>query len=78
MDIFETTSGSGFINPMKGGGGDGRMQRNLMTPEKLPTKLDPNLDVHTDPKSGKRYTINRLTSESQWLEDEDNPNLALL
>jgi len=79
MDIFDTTSASGFINPMKGGGdGESRMQSTFTTPEQLPTTIDPNLDVHTDPTSGKRYTVNRLTSESQWLEDDENPNLALL
>merc|ERR1711934_667685 len=49
MDIFDTTSGSGFINPMKGGGdGESRMQSTFTTPEQFTTTIDPNLDVHTD------------------------------
>jgi hypothetical protein len=72
MDIFETNSS--FANPLN------NPLNTTATPlSSVPVVInDPDVEVHTDPASGKRYTINRKSGDSSWLEDDENPNLAML
>jgi hypothetical protein len=65
MDIFETTDGTGFVNPLKSGVG-------------LNVQNDAQEHTYLDAPSGRRYSINHQTGESKWLDDDDNEDLALL
>ena len=65
MDIFDTSSGNGFVNPL-----------NSHAPELAQPVIDDTVDIYTDDATGKRYSIDKLTGSSKWLdEDEDDHSL---
>ena len=78
MDLFDPTrNGIGFINPLKSGvggagaaggaggaGGDDGVSKSIVDEE--PAQ---NVDVFTDEATGKRYSVDRTSGTSSWLEE---------
>jgi hypothetical protein len=46
-------------------------------PMDLPGAPPSNIEIHTDVATGKRYSVDSLTNESKWLEDEKKPPAPL-
>ena len=78
MDLFDPTrNGNGFINPLKSGvggagaaggaggaGGDDGVSKSIVDEE--PAQ---NVDVFTDEATGKKYSVDRTSGMSSWLEE---------
>ena len=77
MDLFDPTrNGIGFINPLKSGvggaggaGGAGGVVGDDVSKSIVDEEPAQNVDVFTDEATGKKYSVDRTSGMSSWLEE---------